>query len=498
MASYIGNSPDLILKARQTSYRYVATSGQSIFSGADSNGFTMVNDLKNTKVFLNGVLLDVTDYTLYVDQVHLIEIATTGDIIEVITAPSFYTSDMYNKSEVDQKITNVIGTAGSALDTLGELSDALNDDANFAATVTTALGTKANQSTTYTKTEVDTAINPTNVSDKLNASTGYFDLPTGTTAQRPGSPVNGMIRYNTTINQYEFFQNSAWTQYTASYSVEYLVIAGGGGGGGGQYNGAGGGAGGYRSSVAGESSGGGASAESPLLVSSGSSYTVTVGAGGSGGVEGPGAGAGGNSSFATITSIGGGRGGNHNAPNSGGSGGSGGGGSQGGSASGAGTTGQGYKGGGSWYAAGAGGGGAGAAVPDGNNSVPYTGGTTPVSGGVGVASSITGTSVFRAGGGGGGGRQQYGIPQGSGGNGGGGNGGPTNGGNGFNGTANTGGGGGGVGSDADNSTTRTGGSGGSGIVILRYIGPQRGTGGSITSSGGYTIHTFTSSGTFTA
>jgi hypothetical protein len=43
-----------------------------------------------------------------------------------------------------------------------------------------------------------------------------------------------------------------------------------------------------------------------------------------------------------------------------------------------------------------------------------------------------------------------------------------------------------------------GGSGGSGVVIIRYLGSQRGTGGTVTSSGGYTIHTFTSSGTYTA
>jgi hypothetical protein len=35
-------------------------------------------------------------------------------------------------------------------------------------------------------------------------------------------------------------------------------------------------------------------------------------------------------------------------------------------------------------------------------------------------------------------------------------------------------------------------------VILRYAGAQRATGGTVTSSGGYTYHTFTSSGTFTA
>jgi hypothetical protein len=44
----------------------------------------------------------------------------------------------------------------------------------------------------------------------------------------------------------------------------------------------------------------------------------------------------------------------------------------------------------------------------------------------------------------------------------------------------------------------TSGAGGSGIVIISYLGSQRGTGGTVTSSGGYTIHTFTSSGTYNA
>jgi hypothetical protein len=42
------------------------------------------------------------------------------------------------------------------------------------------------------------------------------------------------------------------------------------------------------------------------------------------------------------------------------------------------------------------------------------------------------------------------------------------------------------------------GAGGSGIVIITYPGSQRGSGGTVTSSGGNTIHTFNSSGTYTA
>ena len=36
-----------------------------------------------------------------------------------------------------------------------------------------------------------------------------------------------------------------------------------------------------------------------------------------------------------------------------------------------------------------------------------------------------------------------------------------------------------------------------GVAILRYFGSQRGTGGTVTTSGGYTIHTLTSAGTYT-
>ena len=85
---------------------------------------------------------------------------------------------------------------------------------------------------------------------------------------------------------------------------------------------------------------------------------------------------------------------------------------------------------------------------------------------------------------GGGGNGTWNGPVGSGGQGGGGNGGTTTGGGGQAGTANRGGGAG------------RGQPGGSGIVIVRYSGPQQGTGGTVTEAGGYTYHTFTSSGEF--
>ena len=51
-------------------------------------------------------------------------------------------TDAANKAYVDTSISNLIGGAPGALDTLNELAAAINDDASYASTLTTALATK--------------------------------------------------------------------------------------------------------------------------------------------------------------------------------------------------------------------------------------------------------------------------------------------------------------------------------------------------------------------
>jgi hypothetical protein len=330
-------------------------------------------------------------------------------------------------------------------------------------------------------------IGPTQVSDEDNTSTGYFDLPSGTTAQRPASPVNGMTRYNTTLNQFEVYQNGAWTQYLTAYSVEYLVVAGGGG----------------SANIFGAGGAGGLVGSS-TTVSTLSSYTITVGAGGSGGGS---AGStpingtnGANSAAFGVTVIGGGFGGAQANGNSGGSGGGGGGWASVSYAGGAGTSGQGSNGGNGSTGDGAGGGGGGATAAGGTAPAASTGGA----GGAGssafsvwASATSTGSGGAYAGGGGGGGFIGAFTTPGVGGVGGGGTGGAAGAANaGTPGAANTGGGAGG--STRTGTNPVAGSNGGSGIVIVRYAGGQRGTGGTIVTTGGFTYHTFTSSGTYTA
>lgn len=273
-------------------------------------------------------------------------------------------------------------------------------------------------------------------------------------------------------------------------AVEVLVVAGGGSGGYGEsnINGGGGGGGGA----------GGLIYNSNFAVTPGTQLAANVGAGGAGLANSASAGNNGaNSVFGSLIAIGGGAGGggDFEGSNAGGSGGSGGGaggdGTYGPSIFSAGTSGQGFAGGarnGTTNRAAAGGGGAGgagsSATPGANST--GTGGT----GGTGLGFNISGTFIYYAGGGGGGASNNFssGVVNSIGGIGGGGAGGGSSGSS--NGTANTGGGGGGgYGSDA--------GAGGSGIIIVRYPGPQKAIGGVVTSVGGDTIHTFTTSGNFT-
>ncbi|QXO14613.1 head fiber protein [Gordonia phage Burley] len=66
-------------------------------------------------------------------------------------------------AEVDAKIAALVNGAGATLDTLKELADALGGDANFAATMTTALGNRLRLDAAQTLTEPQRAQGRTNL-----------------------------------------------------------------------------------------------------------------------------------------------------------------------------------------------------------------------------------------------------------------------------------------------------------------------------------------------
>jgi hypothetical protein len=365
-------------------------------------------------------------------------------------------------------------TAVNVNNVIGDLS--VSGNATIAGSVTTGANL------TFANTVVNTLGNLTFTANSgivdMSPNTGALVPPTGTTAQRPATPRVGMNRWNSDTGAYEVWTGVEWKQLAAgTYALDYLIVAGGGGGG----------LGTSWESVSGSGAGGLLFAASFGGITPGNSYSVVVGAGGVSAVGGSGGAGtnGSNSSAFSAIAIGGGRA----AQGNGGSGGGGG-----FLAAGLGTAGQGNNGG--WFSPTAdfgygSGGGAGAAGSGGTNRP----------GGNGLQYDISGTSTYYAGGGGSSSGDD--AVGGAGGLGGGGAGGASFAKNGTSGTANSGGGGGGANIIGSGDPNPRPGSGGSGIVVIRYASAtQRGSGGTVTTytSGSitYWVHTFLSSGTYTA
>jgi len=340
-------------------------------------------------------------------------------------------------------------------------------------------------------------------------------LPSSGNSALTGTVTNTAATYNWVIRATDTQGASSTQAYTQvitlqTISIAYLVIAGGGSGGK-QGFGAGGAGGG----------GAGGHVTGTAQISASTGTVVVVGAGGANhgatGSTAGGAAQGNNGVSSTIAgvstnSVGGGGGGRGDWPTiyNGSSGGSGGGSTGADSpvsaaVGGAGTSGQGNAGGaGAKHAplvAGYGGGGGGGAGTAGVRASVNKGGN----GGQGTNVYAAWASATSTGDGGyymgGGGACAYNVANGHGLGtaGGGGDAGISNSGGTTStdaqpGDVNTGSGGGATGHRSGQGVT---GAGGSGLVIIRYAGSTAASGGTITSSGGNTYHTFTSSGTFT-
>ena len=112
------------------------------------------------------------------------------------TLAGYGITDAYTRDQVNNKATEIakaecaklVASAPETLDTLDEIAAALGDDRNFATTITNLIGTKADtatvnasldtkadKSTTYTKSEVDTKLNA-----KANSADVYTKSQTDT------------------------------------------------------------------------------------------------------------------------------------------------------------------------------------------------------------------------------------------------------------------------------------------------------------------------------
>lgn len=101
----------------------------------------------NISAFYNdvGYLTQHQSLTDYPKRTELANVATSGDYTDLINTPTIpSTEGLATETYVQNKIAEVVNSAPGTLDTLNELAQALGNDPNFATTMATELGKKAN------------------------------------------------------------------------------------------------------------------------------------------------------------------------------------------------------------------------------------------------------------------------------------------------------------------------------------------------------------------
>jgi len=193
---------------------FTATNNQTDFSVS----YSYLNDHVN--VYYNGVHLSTTDFTATNGTTVVLDTgATTGDLItiEVIKALA-----LANGSEIDEQ--EFTATASQTTFTISGGYNATSSDievyvngvkiptADFTATNGTSvvLGTACavNDQVAVRVIKVVALASVVNTT----SDTGAAIIPVGTTAQRDGSPLAGYLRWNSTLNRAEIYNDntSAW------------------------------------------------------------------------------------------------------------------------------------------------------------------------------------------------------------------------------------------------------------------------------------------------
>lgn len=167
---------------------------------------TTTNVPLNTDLVAGELAINITDGKLfYKDNANVVQvIGTKGGV-----GSSTNTQVLFNSSGL------VAGAAGLTWDGSFLTVTSIKDSALTSGRVTFAgasglLSDSANLTWNGSTLAVTGAL--TASSDSTFSSTGALLISKGTTGQQPGSPVTGMLRYNTTTNQFEGYSGSspAW------------------------------------------------------------------------------------------------------------------------------------------------------------------------------------------------------------------------------------------------------------------------------------------------
>lgn len=128
------------------------------------------------------------------------------------------TNRSYQKPNIANTLADDVGRLRSALDAIdADMAGVVREgDSGTVTSTMIADGAIVNGDVSASAAIAGSKIAPdfgaqdiTTSGNVLLTGTGYVDLPIGTTAQRPGTPNSGMVRYNSTLGIFEGY-GSSW------------------------------------------------------------------------------------------------------------------------------------------------------------------------------------------------------------------------------------------------------------------------------------------------
>lgn len=165
----------------------------------------------NTNLVNGELAINITDGKLYYkDNTGTVKLLASNAATTNVSSISFGTTGLTPATAT----TGAVTVAGTLATTNGGTGlTAFTANQIFFASSTSAIGQSANltwNGSTFGVTgtvAVTGALTAT--ADSTFSSTGALLISKGTTGQQPGSPVTGMIRYNTSTNQFEGYAGSS-------------------------------------------------------------------------------------------------------------------------------------------------------------------------------------------------------------------------------------------------------------------------------------------------
>ena len=118
----------------------------------------IASDIKNLTTNQGSLTaLTTTNKTSLVAALNELKAANASDINDTATNTSTTWSSQKINTAINNAVTALVNGAGTTLDTLKELSDALGNDANFATTIATQMGKRVRVDAAQTFTVVEQA-----------------------------------------------------------------------------------------------------------------------------------------------------------------------------------------------------------------------------------------------------------------------------------------------------------------------------------------------------